>query len=177
LPAESQDLTEFKIVGRMMVPEFAGRVAKAAKGLKNLSINDEVSHTEALDLLRQCHVLVCASRDEAMPMTIMEAMSLGKAVLSTKVGGVSEVLRDGENALVVRPENAAELSAALERLSTEPDLIDKLGRNARAAYEENFTLNRFGRDFKTMLEEVLANYSAVSKNVRDVDAVAQEVVR
>jgi GT2 family glycosyltransferase/glycosyltransferase involved in cell wall biosynthesis len=177
LPRGLQSKAEFKMVGRTMVPEFAAKVAQAANGLTNLSIDNEVSYADALELLRQCDVLVCASRDEAMPMTIMEAMSLGKAVLSTKVGGVSEVLRDGENALVVRPENAAELSAALERLSTEPDLIDKLGRNARAAYEENFTLNRFGRDFKTMLEEVLANYSAVSKNVRDVDAVAQEVVR
>jgi len=181
LPAESQDLTEFKIVGRMMVPEFAGTVAKAAKGLKNLSIEDEVSHTDALDLLRQCHVLVCASRDEAMPMTIMEAMSLGKAIISTKVGGVSEVLRDGENALIVNAENAPELSAAFERLVTERDLIGKLSRNARTTYEQNFTLDRFGHDFKTMLEEVIVNHSVTADRppatAREIDAIASTLAR
>jgi GT2 family glycosyltransferase len=176
-----QDKAEFKVVGRMMGAEFAARVANAASGLKNLSIEDEVSYAEAIELLRKCDVLVCASRDEAMPMTIMEAMSLGKAVLSTKVGGVSEVLRDNESALIVPPENAAALSAAFERLVTEPELIDKLGRNARIAYETNFTLDRFGHDFKAMLEEVISNYSAASKNVRSdaraVNAIAQEVAR
>jgi O-antigen biosynthesis protein len=181
LPAESQDLTEFKIVGRMMVPEFAVKVAQAAKGLKNLSIDDEVSHADALDLLRQCHVLVCASRDEAMPMTIMEAMSLGKAIISTKVGGVSEVLRDGENALIVSAENASELSAAFERLVTEHDLVGKLGRNARTTYEENFTLDRFGHDFKAMLEEVIMNHSVTADRplatAPEIDAMASTLAR
>jgi glycosyltransferase involved in cell wall biosynthesis len=165
----------------MMVPEFAGKVAKAAEGLKNLSIDNEVSHADALDLLRQCHVLVCASRDEAMPMTIMEAMSLGKAIISTKVGGVLEVLRDGENALIVSAENAPELSAAFERLATEHDLIGKLGRNARTTYEENFTLDRFGHDFKAMLEEVIVNHSVVADRqpaaAPEINAMASTVAR
>jgi len=181
LPPELQNKTDFKVVGRMMVPEFAAKIANAAKELKNLSIDNEVSHAEALELLRQCDVLVCASRDEAMPMTIMEAMSLGKAIISTKVGGVSEVLRDSENALVVSPENAPELCAAFERLVTEHELIDKLRRNARITYEENFTLDRFGRDFKAMLEEVIANHSVTTakerRNALEGGAIAQKVTR
>lgn len=181
LPPALQSKAEFKIVGRMMVPEFAAKIANAANGLNNLSINNEVSHADALELLRQCDVLVCASRDEAMPMTIMEGMSLGKAIISTKVGGVSEVLRDGENALVVSPENASALSAAFERLVTEHDLMAKLGRNARTTYEENFTLDRFGHDFKAMLEEVITNHSVANRrerrDVAEVGAIVQEVAR
>jgi len=181
LPAKWQDLAEFKIFSRMMVPEFAAEVAKAAKGVKNLSIDNEVSHADALDLLRQCHVLVCASRDEAMPMTIMEAMSMGKAIISTKVGGVSEVLRDDENALIVSPENALELSAAFERLVAEHDLIGKLGRNARTTYEENFTLDRFGHDFKAILEEVIAYHSVTADRqpatAPENDALASTLAR
>jgi glycosyltransferase involved in cell wall biosynthesis len=181
LRPEVQSKTEFKIVGRMMVPEFAAKVANAATGLKNLSLDTEVSHADALELLRQCDVLVCASRDEAMPMTIMEAMSLGKVIVSTKVGGITEVLRNGQNALMVKPENPAELSAAFERLVTEQGLVKSLSRNARTTYEENFTLDRFGYDFKVMLEEVIANHSAPSEteqsDVREGGAVVQEVAR
>ena len=158
LSPELQDKADFRIVGRIMVPEFAAKIGSAAREIKNLSVNTEIGHAEALDLLRQSDVLVCASRDEAMPMTIMEAMSLGKAIISTKVGGIAEVLEDGGNALMVRAENPRELAMALERLITERELIGALGRNARAAYEQNFTLDRFGHDFKAMLEEVIANH-------------------
>lgn len=167
LAPQLQKEAEFKIVGRMMVPGFAAKVGAAATGLENLSIYNEISHAEALELLGRCDVLVCASRDEAMPMTIMEAMSLGKAIVSTGVGGISEVLKDGENGLLVPAENPRELSAALERLITERGLIDELGRNARSTYEENFTLDRFGNDFKAMVEEVIANHSAEAVTLRE----------
>ncbi len=178
LSPQLQGKAEFKIVGRMMVPEFAAKVARAASGLKTLSIENEVSYADALELLRNCDVLVCASRDEAMPMTIMEAMSLGKAVLSTKVGGVSEVLRNDENALIVPAENPADLAAALEKLVAERGLIDRLGRNARVSYEENFTLDRFGHDFKAMLEETIVNYAAPSANSSgEISTPRREVAR
>jgi hypothetical protein len=49
------------------------------------------------------------------------------------------------------------------------------------AYEENFTLDRFGHEFRAMLEEVIANYSAATEGVRreapEVGAIAQEVAR
>jgi glycosyltransferase involved in cell wall biosynthesis len=174
LSPELQDKADFRIVGRIMVPEFAAKIGSAAREIKNLSVNTEISHAEALDLLRRSDVLVCASRDEAMPMTIMEAMCLGKAIISTKVGGIAEVLEDGGNALMVRAENPRELAVALERLIIERELIGELGRNARAAYEQNFTLDRFGHDFKAMLEEVITHQFGVGA-AREKGAVAAGV--
>ena len=55
-------------------------------------------------------MLICSSRDEAMPIVILEAMSMGKTVISTDVGGIREWLRDGLNALVVPPEDPPALS-------------------------------------------------------------------
>jgi GT2 family glycosyltransferase/glycosyltransferase involved in cell wall biosynthesis len=180
LSPELQNRAVFKIVGRMMVPEFAAKVNTAAKGLGNFSIENETSHAEALELIRRSDVLVCASRDEAMPVTIIEAMCLSKAVVSTRVGGISEILKDNKDGLLVSAENVLELSAALARLITAPELIAELGRNARITYEENFMLDRFGRDFKVMLEEVITNQSrSVAKtNVTDEflpGAVTEEV--
>jgi len=159
LPSELQSRAEFKIVGRMMVPEFAAKVRSATQGMNNFSIDNETSHGEAVDLLRRSHVLVCASRDEALPMTIMEAMCLGKAIVSTKVGGIAEVLRNGEEGLLVRAEDARELSAALAQLIANPDLVEKLGRNARSTYEQIFRLDRFGNDFRALLDETMARCS------------------
>ena len=56
---------------------------------------------QSLKLLGESDALICSSRDETMPIAILEAMSLGKLVISTDVGGISEWLRDEMNGLLV----------------------------------------------------------------------------
>ena len=160
LPPDLQSRAEFKIVGRVMASEFAAKVSAAAQGMKGLSIDSEVSHAEALEVLRQSDVLVCASRDEAMPMTMIEAMSLGKAIISTDVGGIAEVIVDGENGLLVQAENVRELAGAIAGLIERPKLVLELGKRARATYESNFTMDRFGAQFLDLLATTLSQSKA-----------------
>ena len=91
-----------------------------------------------------------------MPVTILEALSLGKAIISTKVGGIAEVLVDGHDALLVKPEDPDALAGAMERLLKNPKLARQLGRNARETFAKNFTLDRFGADFRKLLYQVTA---------------------
>jgi glycosyltransferase involved in cell wall biosynthesis len=156
LPRELQRRAKFQIAGRVMDPEFAIKVYGLAEGLENLQITGEIEHAGALALLEAADVLVCASRDEAMPVTILEAMSLGKAIVSTTAGGVPEYIRDQENGFLVRPEKAAELAAAIERLLQDPAEARRLGRNARATFEEQFSLDRFGSDFINLVREMIS---------------------
>lgn len=156
LPPELQEAAEFRIAGRVMDPAFEAKVHAAAEGVANLTISGAVDHVAALALLKRADVLVCASRDEAMPVTILEAMSLGKAILSTTVGGVPEYIETGKNGLLVKPENPAQLAAAIEWLITHPDKACQLGRSARATYEREFEMDRFGRDFIALVEEMIA---------------------
>src|SRR4029077_20462000 len=112
------------------------RVKAVGAGNLNLSIAETLNHAEALEVVASIDVVVFPSHDEAMPtVTMLEAMSLGKAIVSTSVGGAVEFLVDGENALLVRPEMTGDLAAALARLIQQPELARKLGRNARATYE------------------------------------------
>jgi GT2 family glycosyltransferase len=160
LSAEAQGAAEFHLLGRVMDLEFGARVEAAAARIKNFSIHDARDHREALNALRGIDVLVCSSRDEAMPVTILEALSLGKAIISTTVGGVAEVLTDEYDALLVRPEDPNALAGAMERLRRSPDLIHSLGRNARKTFRNNFMLDRFGADFRELVETVLARTPA-----------------
>ncbi len=155
LPTALREQGKFQIAGRVMDPAFAVRLYELARGMENVQILGEIEHAAALALLEEADVLVCASRDEAMPVTILEAMSLGKAILSTTAGGVPEYIRDGENGLLVRPENAAELAAALERLLRDPKEARRLGRNARTTFEEQFSLDRFGGEFIGLVREIV----------------------
>ena len=155
LPEAAQKRAQFRILGRVMDPEFGERIRTAAARLANVSLDSETDHAAALNAIRQCDVLVCSSRDEALPVTILEAMSFGKAIVSARVGGVGEVLTEAEDALIVAREDPKGLANAMRRLIDNPDLARRLGNGGRATFETRFTQDRFGRDFRELVAEVM----------------------
>jgi glycosyltransferase involved in cell wall biosynthesis len=74
---------------------------------------------------------VLPSRDEGLPMVLMEAMAMEMPCVATAVAGVPELIRDGANGLLVRPGDANQLAAALTRLVQDQQLRCKLGAAAR----------------------------------------------
>jgi glycosyltransferase involved in cell wall biosynthesis len=162
-----QQSAEFHLLGRVMDPEFGAAVEAAGAVVPNLSIDGACDHGEAVEAIRGSDVLVCSSRDETMPVTILEALSLGKAIVSTNVGGIGEILTDGRDALLVRSEDPQALAAAMKRLWESPQLAQELGRNARATFEKNFTEDRFGSDFRELLFEVMARYATDDPYAKD----------
>lgn len=157
LPAQVRQAAHFEIAGRTLDPDFWPPIAPLAEKLENLSVTGAVTHADALAKLKEADVIVSPSRDEAMPtVTILEAMSLGKAIVASNVGGAAEAFVDGENAMLVRPEGADELAAAIKRLVEKPALVSELGRKARETYERNFTIERFGPEFFELIRSVIS---------------------
>jgi len=83
--------------------------------------------------MRGAEVFVLPSRSEGLPIALLEAMSYGMACVATAVGGVPEVMSDEREGLVVAPERADALAAALGRLAVEPELRRRLSEGAREA--------------------------------------------
>jgi glycosyltransferase involved in cell wall biosynthesis len=75
-----------------------------------------------------------------MPMSVLEAMAAGLPVVSTDVGGVHEVVVDGETGRLVPPGDAAALAAALAAVSGDASLRARYGQAGRARVEERFSL-------------------------------------
>ena len=153
LPREMLNRSEFLIVGRPQDVKLAAEVRAAAESSSHLRFRETVTHSDALALIREAHVMICASWDETGPLTLIEAMAMGKAILSTKVGVVGEKLVAEEDALFVEAGDAVGLAAGIERLIRDLQLVCKLATNARIAYEEYFSLERFGTGFLAVLEE------------------------
>lgn len=87
-------------------------------------------------LYREAQVVVLASRrGEGLPNALLEAFAWGRAVIATPVGGVPDLVRDGENGLLVPPDDAAAVAAALVRLRDEPGLAARLAAGARKTAE------------------------------------------
>jgi O-antigen biosynthesis protein len=152
LSAAAKSRAIFQMAGRILDRPFYERLAQQAGQMPNVLLQDALAHDEALEAIAAADALVCSSRDETMPIAILEAMSLGKAIVTMKVGGVAEWLDDGLNALLVPGEDSLALAAALGRCVEEPGLVASLGQNARRTFAENFSIDRLGERFSAVIE-------------------------
>lgn len=146
----------FQMAGRTLDPEFRERVVARTERFLNVQMLGPLSYADALESLGQADVVVCASRDETMPIVLVEAMSLGKAIISTDVGGIREWLRDGENALLVPSEDSSAMAAAFARCLQDRALVKRLGQAARQTFLESFSLEHYGERFVEVLEKAIA---------------------
>ena len=89
-------------------------------------------------------------------MALMEAMSVGSAIVATSVGGVPLVVNDGENGLIVPPGDPEGLVDALERVGSDPGLRDRLGARALADSAE-FDVARSTAEIEGIYRRVLAD--------------------
>ena len=141
----------FKMAGRVLDDAFYDELKLTAADLKKVELIDALDHASALKLLNETDVVVLPSRDETMPIVILEAMGLGKAVISTDVGGVREWLRDGMNGLLVEKENPAALSKALATCANKPEFVEQLQAAGCRTFDRHFTLDRFASRFAGLL--------------------------
>jgi O-antigen biosynthesis protein len=146
VPARVRGNIETILIGGTLDKEFERRVRTAAARIGGIRFLPQTSFSEMLDLVATSDVLVCASRDDPSPLLVFEAMALGLAVLSTRVGAVPELISDGESGLLVEKEDARAIAAALVRLHDDRDFVRRLGMRARQRFEEHLTLDRYGAD-------------------------------
>jgi glycosyltransferase involved in cell wall biosynthesis len=92
--------------------------------------------------LRRLDLFVLSSLHEGVPISLLEAMTMGIPVISTRVGGIPEVLTDNHNGLLVESDDAEALSAAMIKVATDPKLGQRLAENARSAVANEFSFER-----------------------------------
>jgi glycosyltransferase involved in cell wall biosynthesis len=108
---------------------------------------------DVYEYFRMCDVFVCASRNESLPLVVLEAMAFGLPIVSTDVFGVPEAVAHEREALLVRPGDAAALAAGVQRVLGDPALAARLGARARATLVERFTLERMIDEYDRLLAE------------------------
>jgi glycosyltransferase involved in cell wall biosynthesis len=101
-----------------------------------------VSHDELEQLYARAAVVACPSRREGFGVVCLEAMAHGRPVVATRVGGLLDLVVDGETGIVVPPRDPAALRSALERLLADPDLRRKLGSAGRDRARTHFSWER-----------------------------------
>ena len=107
---------------------------------EKVRINGWIGDDDKLDALYGCNMLVLPSHTEGIPNVILEAMATRTPIVSTLVGGLRDVLRDGENAVIAEPQNARDLSRKILTVLQEREFAAQLADNAYRQACEKYDL-------------------------------------
>jgi colanic acid/amylovoran biosynthesis glycosyltransferase len=168
LPAEvgeEAEPPEVLFVGRLSPEKGVDDLLAAAEGLKLVVVGDGplrarvpgasgfLQREELARRYARAAVVVCPSRREGFGVVCAEAMAHGRPVVASAVGGLAELVVDGETGLLVAPGDRIALRAALDRLLADRELRRRLGEAGRKRIAEHYgwetvvgaTLSCYGR--------------------------------
>lgn len=103
-------------------------------------------------LLQAMDVFVLPSFSEGLPLSILEAMALGKPVVASNVGGIPEVVKDGMTGYLVPPKDPEALAEKILLLLHHPQLAADLGRSGRKRVQEAFSLEQMIQEYQSLYE-------------------------
>lgn len=155
LPLDIASKTHCYLIGRTRLdPIYYLKIAWRSYWKKNIHLVGEIPNSQVMQYLQQADVFILTSRDEALPISIIEAMAFGKPIISTNAGGVAETIRTGKNGFVADVEDATTLAKYITRLYQDSDLRGSLGKQAQKDYQATHTLAHFGGQMERLLLEM-----------------------
>jgi len=140
-------------------PDEAELVRDAAERLRpagaSVELREAVMGEGKLELYRWADVLALPSRypPEGQPITLLEAMSAGLAVIGSDHSGIPHTVLDGEQGLIVPKGDVEALAAAIERLRADPSLVAELGAAGRARFEGRYAQASYEERVRALLVE------------------------
>jgi L-malate glycosyltransferase len=146
--------------GRVVIAGRPGEDAEhVEREIARLGLGDYVRLLGQRDdvplLLAAADVWVMSSHWEGAPISLLEAMAAGTPVVATRVGGIPEVVCDGENGLLVSPYEPAALATAIERILADRELADRLATAGLETVQE-YGAERWARRIEDVYLRLLA---------------------
>ena len=137
-----------------------GDVAKYEALARELGIADScdflgwTTGEQKEEAIRSCRVYCLPSRNEGMPMSVLEAMSYGLATIATPVGGVPQVIQDGANGYLIPIGDSDLLAQIIDALLDDDALAARIGAAGRKTIVDSFGMESFVRGLTHVYEEV-----------------------
>jgi glycosyltransferase involved in cell wall biosynthesis len=130
---------------------FAGEgpmTARLKSRTEELGLTDSISFVgwvesdHMTEFLTNHHAIIMPSRQEAFGVAVLEAAALGRPAITSDIGGIPEVVRDGKTGLTVPADNTEALAAAIIKLASDPALVQQLGKSAHSFVQSHYTWDR-----------------------------------
>ncbi len=118
-------------------------------------------------LLQQATLLALPSYNEGMPMAVIEGMAAGLPIISTNVGGIPELVNDGENGYLLNPGDVEGLSEKLARLVLDGQLCQQMGLRSREYALEKYSNTEYTDRLIRLYSDILSENSHAKRSLLD----------
>lgn len=136
--------------------ELREEMMSLARGLGILDVVSWLGYRRDLpELAAAADIAVLSSDNEGTPVSLIEAGASGLPAVSTNVGGVGDVVRDGVSGILVAPGDHAALGAGISALAADPEMRRTMGMSARAHVLARFSVDRLIDDVAALYAELL----------------------
>lgn len=146
------------MIGAIWEDAYGNRVREQACNTVPVKFWGTLPRKEMRKLYKSVNVVVCPSREEPMSLAITEGMMHGKVCIVSDSAGMAEYVADGENGLICKTGNAADLSEKLRWVIKNRGKLQEMGMKARQTYEEFFSMDAFGKRLETALQDTMETY-------------------
>jgi glycosyltransferase involved in cell wall biosynthesis len=136
---------------RSNVENLAAKLQLDAQSVRFLGARRDVN-----ELLSAVDLFVLPSDAEGLPLSVLEAMAAGLPIIATRVGGIPELVDDGEQGVLVTPGDSEGLAGAIERVIQDPSLRARLGQSARTRARGEFSLSVTVQNYDRVYRQALA---------------------
>jgi len=149
---------EFKSIKLLIVGE-GSLVEELKERAKKNNIFDNILFTgrrrDIPEILASINIFVMPSIAEGLPNALLEAMAMGKPIVTTEVGGIPEIVKNGFNGLLVPPRDTLSLSKAIKELISNDRLAAKLGQAARDLVHDNLSIKAIAQKWQSLYLSIL----------------------
>lgn len=128
--------------------EQARQMIKEKRLEKNIELTGWVDSEGKIDLLKRAATMVLPSYHEGLPMAILEAMACGKAIISTTVGAIPEVVHD-ENGILIQPGDIHALADAMVECATNADRMKRMSECNMEKIEQQYSMRNMQEKLST----------------------------
>ncbi len=127
------------------------------KGLQtHIQLTGFLKKPQIIELAKSCDLFINTTNIDNTPISLIEAMALGLPVISTNVGGIPYLIRDGETGLLFDPGDRERLNLLSQKLKNDPELSRKLAINARNDVEK-FSWQNVKREWVDLIQPFFLN--------------------
>ena len=134
--------------------ELSDRIADGS-----VEITGWVEHDSVPEYLNSIRFLVMTSRTEGVPTTALEAMACGTPVLATAVGGIPDVIKEGESGFLIEKDQTPDEIANRIEKSLKKENLNEMSQSARSYILENFRFEAVVEKYRRVFEEVTSHES------------------
>jgi len=145
----------FLIVGDGPLRETLKRMIKEYNIEKNVKMIGRVSHSDLTYYYNQMRLLVVPSFTEGLPAVILEAMACGVPVLATPVGGIADIIYDGENGFLLKSNHPQEIAKrVVELMKNHNALLEKVSERSALFIKEKFNEKSVAEAWKRIFKQL-----------------------